>query len=207
MNALAPTSKLCSIFVFDLISNPLEIKRQHKYIYIYNFSKHYKSTLFQLKKKKLFSDKKKKKNKETSQCGWWPHGLHMYHSGIYSLEYWVYMNITLLTLLPIKSSFSVLKLCKMFDSVSPSTSYTHTHTIVSFLWRSLTKIIWKYNLHLFSCVDCWSWELKKLKEKRLEFQMGKQKKWRRHFGESFLICQNLHLPWTMPYLLYLLSVL
>lgn len=64
MNALAPTSKLCSIFVFDLISNPLEIKRQHKYIYIYNFSKHYKSTLFQLKKKKLFSDKKKKKTRK-----------------------------------------------------------------------------------------------------------------------------------------------
>ena len=61
MNALAPTSKLCSIFVFDLISNPLEIKRQHEYIYIYNFSKHYKSTLFRLKKKNLFSDKKKKK--------------------------------------------------------------------------------------------------------------------------------------------------
>ena len=67
MNALAPTSKLCSIFVFDLISNPLEIKRQHKYIYIYNFSKHYKSTLFQLKKKKLFSDKKKKKKRKNNR--------------------------------------------------------------------------------------------------------------------------------------------
>ena len=54
--------------------------------------------------------------------------LHMYHSGVFSLEYGVYMNITLLSLLPIKSSFSVLKLCKTFDSVSPSTSYTHTHT-------------------------------------------------------------------------------
>ena len=54
--------------------------------------------------------------------------LHMYYSGVFSLEYGVYMNITLLSLLPIKSSFSVLKLCKTFDSVSPSTSYTHTHT-------------------------------------------------------------------------------